>query len=119
MTNIKITFPDSSIKEYPYSISCIDIVKSIYPSDMSEKDAIILDVRTPSELQIGVVENSTHISLRDLPSSISNLDPSQEYFIYCAGGYRSMIACSILKSEGYKNVFNIYGGFNAIAQNKS
>ena len=79
----------------------------------------ILDVRKSSELQIGFVENSTHIALSDIKSSISKLDPSKDYFVYCAGGYRSMIACSILKSKGYKNVFNVYGGFNAIAQNKS
>ncbi len=97
----------------------IDIVKSIYPPDIPQKDVIILDVRKQNELQIGFVENSTHIPLSDIPNSISKLDKSKDYFIYCAGGYRSMIACSILKSKGYKNIVNIYGGFNAIIQNMS
>ena len=107
------------IRQWELDAQSIDSVTSIYPSDMLEKDAIILDVRKSSELQIGFVENSIHIALSDIKSSVSKLDPSKDYFVYCAGGYRSMIACSILKSEGYKNVFNIYGGFNAIAQNKS
>ena len=107
------------IRQWELDAQSIDRVTSIYPSDMLEKDAVILDVRKSSELQIGFVENSTHIALSDIKSSISKLDPSKDYFVYCAGGYRSMIACSILKSKGYKNVFNVYGGFNAIAQNKS
>ena len=37
--------------------------------------------------------------------------------IYCAGGYRSMIASSILQSKGFKGIKNIYGGFNEIARN--
>ncbi len=106
------------IKQWKLDKGPIDIVKSIYPYDMPETDATILDVRKSNELQIGFVENSIHIPLSDIPDSFSKLDPSKDYFVYCAGGYRSMIACSILKSEGYKNVVNIYGGFNAIMQNK-
>jgi len=96
----------------------IDTVQSIYPSDiMSQADSIILDVRKQNELETGFVENSTHIPLRNIEDNISKLDESNQYLIYCAGGYRSMIACSILKSKGYKQVINIYGGFTAIAQN--
>ena len=96
----------------------IDTVKSIYPADIiSQVDSAILDVRKQSELEKGFVTNSIHISLSNLEDDISKLNKSNKYLIYCAGGYRSMIACSILKSKGYTNVINIYGGFNAISQN--
>ena len=96
----------------------IDTIQSIYPSDIiSQADSIILDVRKQNELETGFVEKSTHIPLRNIEDNISKLDESNQYLIYCAGGYRSMIACSILKSKGYKQVINIYGGFTAIAQN--
>ena len=107
------------IRQWKLDKEPIDTVKSIYPHDILETDATILDVRKSNELQVGLVENSIHMPLSDIQDSVSKLDPSKDYFIYCAGGYRSMIACSILKSEGYKNVVNIYGGFNAISQIKS
>ena len=97
----------------------INKIQSIYPSNLikEQKDSIVIDVRKKSELQLGFVENSMHIPLDELESTCSQLDTSQKYFIYCAGGYRSMIACSILTAKGYENTINIYGGFTAIAQN--
>ena len=95
----------------------IDTIKSIYPKEIiSQAEATVLDVRKHSELEIGYVENSKHIPLRSIEDSIPNLDKSNQYLIYCAGGYRSMIACSLLKEKGYNNIKNIYGGFNAISK---
>ncbi|RMD97752.1 MAG: rhodanese-like domain-containing protein, partial [Bacteroidetes bacterium] len=47
---------------------------------------------------------------------MSDLDKNKEYFVHCAGGYRSVIACSILKSRGFDKVVNIEGGFKAIQE---
>ena len=44
------------------------------------------------------------------------LDKNKEYHIHCAGGYRSMITASILRSKGYKNLVDVAGGFGAITK---
>ena len=79
------------------------------------KDAKILDVRNSSELEsIGKVNGEKNISLQNLLNQIDNLEPNFEYLVFCAGGYRSVIAASILQANSFKSVFNILGGFNSI-----
>jgi len=98
----------------------IDIISSLHPTQRIftiDKNKKIIDVRKKSELELGFVEHSIHIPLSNLEKNLGKINKSDEYLIYCAGGYRSMIACSILKSKGYKNVQNIYGGFSAISRN--
>ena len=96
------------------------MIESINPSDMASlmtDKSVILDVRKSSELEIGFVKNSINIPLDKLQASLHTIEKTDNFFIYCAGGYRSMIACSILKSKGYQNIKNIYGGFSAISKN--
>ena len=98
----------------------LDFVESIHPTKEvfnNKKDQIILDVRKDPELELGFVKDSIHIPLSQITNQYHDIIKSKEYWIYCAGGYRSMIACSILKSKGYNNIKNIYGGFSAIARN--
>nr|MCE2686815.1 rhodanese-like domain-containing protein [Cryomorphaceae bacterium] len=45
-----------------------------------------------------------------------DIDPSQHFFMHCAGGYRSMIAASILQARGYRNFTEVDGGFGAISK---
>ena len=97
-----------------------DSVFSVHPTNSIfniSKTTKVIDVRKKSELELGFVENSIHIPLSELSLSLSNLNLDNDYLIYCAGGYRSMIACSIMKSKGYDSVKNIYGGFAAISRN--
>ena len=87
-------------------------------------DSRILDVRKPSELTIGFVKGSYNIPLDTLQKELDtsqHLDAklqNQLILVYCAGGYRSMIASSILKARGYTRVKNIYGGYASISQNR-
>ena len=59
---------------------------------------------------------AVHFTLADIPNKISELDPTKEYLIYCGGGYRSMIAASLLKTKGINKVKNVYGGFGLIKE---
>jgi glyoxylase-like metal-dependent hydrolase (beta-lactamase superfamily II)/rhodanese-related sulfurtransferase len=76
----------------------------------------VLDVRRADEYQKGHVPGAIHIPLRSLPTAYAKLDASKAYTIHCAGGYRSVIAASLLKAKGFLGIRNVYGGFDAIAQ---
>tara|TARA_Y100001968_G_C18851072_1_gene478158 strand:- start:74 stop:565 length:492 start_codon:yes stop_codon:yes gene_type:complete len=78
----------------------------------------ILDVRKTAELDLGFLTESIHIPLDTLHTNMKEIKKTDKFLIYCAGGYRSMIAASILQSRGYKHIKNIYGGFNNIAKNQ-
>ncbi|HLP53605.1 MAG TPA: rhodanese-like domain-containing protein [Fluviicola sp.] len=73
-----------------------------------------LDVRKPSEFETGHVSGAVHVPLDQLTSKIPLLDKERCYAVYCAGGYRSLIAVSLLLKENFKCVYNIIGGFEAI-----
>jgi rhodanese-related sulfurtransferase len=97
----------------------IDVIDSIYPVEIPSyinDGYIVLDVRKIEELKLGLVKQSINIPLHHLEDNFTLINKLDNCLIYCAGGYRSMIASSILKSKGFANVKNIYGGFNAISQ---
>ena len=74
----------------------------------------VLDVRKPGEYNNGHVKNAIHLQLSDLPQNINTLDKSKKYLVHCAGGYRSMIAASLLLAKGMENIVNVNGGFDQI-----
>lgn len=81
---------------------------------INAKQQVILDVRKPGEVEAGHVSGSVHIRLQELPMRLQELSKTDEIAIYCAGGYRSMIASSILKTNGFENITNIQGGFGKL-----
>ena len=78
----------------------------------------LLDVRKPSEVEINKVFEAHHIPLNELQNQLDVINAKNKYIIYCGGGYRSMMACSILRREGVKNVINVKGGMTAILKEK-
>ena len=96
----------------------INYIQSIHPEQMFSSefsDSIFLDVRKTNELEtVGKVNKAINISLQDLSDKSSTLNPEKKYLIYCAGGYRSVIASSILNSKSFSSVYNVYGGFSGI-----
>tara|TARA_B100000508_G_scaffold141095_1_gene146781 strand:- start:59627 stop:61042 length:1416 start_codon:yes stop_codon:yes gene_type:complete len=80
-----------------------------------EKDQVY-DVRKESEWSAEHVEESYSRPLASINEWIKDINPDQHFYVHCAGGYRSMIASSILQSRGYHNFTEIDGGFNAIAE---
>lgn len=98
----------------------VDKVKSItageFASQIKSRKENILDVRRPGEFETSHVKNALHIELASIQKNLTKLDKNKNYFVHCAGGYRSMIAASIMKANGIENVVNVYGGFRQIAQ---
>lgn len=75
----------------------------------------ILDVRRQNEWQGGHIERAVLSPLDQLRSNLASLDPAQPLAVHCKGGYRSLIACSLLEANGFQNVINVLGGFDAWA----
>ena len=95
----------------------IELVDSIEPQEMLGIDMhTIIDVRNPSEWHAGVLEGAELIPLSKLEEQIAHLDRNQKFLIHCAGGYRSMMAASIMKKHGFVHVKNVRGGINKIKE---
>ena len=78
---------------------------------ITDKNTLILDVRTDEEYISGSYKNAIHIPLDDLRERLNELDKSKTYLVYCKTGLRSYIACRILSQNGFK-VQNITGGYH-------
>ena len=91
-------------------------VGSIEPKQVKEKlaqdDTLVLDVRKESEYDRERLNNAVNLPLSQLEQKAEDLDKEKTYMVHCAGGYRSMIASSLLKKHGFRNVLNIHGGFD-------
>ena len=97
----------------------IDSIKRISPQQLEEeytKNSKILDVRKPTEYQAEHLEIAQSLPLSDINKWSSQLDKDQHFYIHCAGGYRSMIAASILNSRGIRNFTEVEGGYNKIKE---
>jgi hydroxyacylglutathione hydrolase len=95
----------------------LDTVKSIAATEVAshlDKGIDVLDVRKPGEWNTSHMKGAEFLPLADMPDNLNSLDKNKPYVIHCAGGYRSMIACSLMKQKGIHNVTNVYGGFGAM-----
>lgn len=103
----------------------IDMIINVDAAEMAmdipfDEHLVVLDVRRPVEYAEGHVENAVNIPLSDL-SDLGNLVQLEErdnLYIHCVRGYRSVIAASILKQQGYNNLRNISGGWEFIRHTK-
>jgi hydroxyacylglutathione hydrolase len=97
-----------------------DSITSVSAADFKEKVAVeqtpIFDVRKEGEYASEHVLDATHTPLSNLNNYLSNFPKENEFFVHCAGGYRSVIAASILKSRGIHNLIDVAGGFGAIKE---
>ena len=75
----------------------------------------IVDVRNESEFKLGSVPGALNIPVVQLPSRLAELDTSRPTVVFCAGGYRSSIASSLLKRAGFVDVSDVLGGYESIA----
>lgn len=94
----------------------IDKLESFTPEEALkaavEKGNKFLDVRRPGEFETAHVKNALSFPLKELEEDLKDLDKNTHYNVHCKGGYRSVIASSILKANGFKKLSNVYGGFD-------
>ncbi|MCC6181983.1 MAG: MBL fold metallo-hydrolase [Bacteroidia bacterium] len=94
-----------------------DAVTSISAAQFAEKlsnQLTVLDVRKPGEFNASHLVEASSKPLDFIDEWVKTLPKDKEYHIHCAGGYRSMIAASILKRHGYHQLVDVAGGFGAI-----
>lgn len=97
----------------------VDQVPQIRPKafELLYTDQInLLDVRKESEFGSQHIEGALNFPLDFIFERLHELDKNKEYYLHCAGGYRSMIAYSILRKEGFTNLVNITGGFKELKE---
>jgi hydroxyacylglutathione hydrolase len=73
----------------------------------------IVDIRNPGETALGAVPGALAIPVGQLPNRLDELSPDAPTVVYCAGGYRSSVAASLLRSQGFTDVSDLLGGFGA------
>jgi rhodanese-related sulfurtransferase len=98
----------------------IDSIESISAKEFAkrfqEQKPIVIDVRKPGEFESEHIADALNIPLDYLNNHLAEVPKEGEVYLHCAGGYRSMIAASILKSRGWDNMIDVQGGFKAIAE---
>jgi glyoxylase-like metal-dependent hydrolase (beta-lactamase superfamily II)/rhodanese-related sulfurtransferase len=95
----------------------VDALLSVSADVLEEKinkGALVFDVRKPGEYTAEHIENVPSTPLDFLNDHIAEFPTDQDFYVHCAGGYRSVIAASILKARGFHNVVDVAGGYGAI-----
>ena len=94
-----------------------DAVNSITPEQFSEElssKSVVVDARKPSEYEAEHVENALNIPLDSINTNFAAIPKNYTFYLHCAGGYRSVIMASILKSRGIHNLINVEKGISGI-----
>jgi len=96
-----------------------DSIASISPETFAEElaaneEKIVVDSRKPGEFDGGHVINAVNIPLDFVNEQLNEIPKDEEFYLHCAGGYRSVIMSSILKARGYHNMINVEKGFGGI-----
>ncbi|MDA0176352.1 MULTISPECIES: MBL fold metallo-hydrolase [Mesoflavibacter] len=113
-----IGYLDGSFQSWKNSGKDYDTITSISAEELEQRypnnKDLIFDVRKDGEFTAEHVLNAHHTPLDTLNSYLKDFPDKETFFVHCAGGYRSVIAASILKSRGIHNLIDVAGGFGAI-----
>lgn len=114
-------FLKGGIKAWKEAGKEVDSIQSISPEEFESKlkeNILVLDSRKTSEYDSEHIEDNkvTNFPLDYINLHMHKIDKNAEYYIHCAGGYRSMIMSSILKARGFENIIDVAEGFNGIKE---
>lgn len=98
----------------------IDVAQMKAVAENLGKDQVIIDVRTPDEINKGYIQGTMNINfyLADFEDKIKALDKDKEYYVYCRSGGRSAKASKLMNKLGFNKVYNLEGGYQAWEKNK-
>ncbi len=95
----------------------IDVEADELMMDMPhDKNLLVVDVRRETEFADGHLKDAVNLPLIDMndPATMADIEDTQNLYVHCAGGYRSVIAASLLKRQGFHNLRNVLGGWDKI-----
>lgn len=114
---------EGGYKAWQNSGEKIDIIVDVEADELMmdipfDPNLVVLDVRKPTEYAEGHLPEAVNIPLNDMtdPGSMANIEDQQNVYVHCTGGYRSVIAASLLKRQGIHNIRNVVGGWNKIKE---
>ena len=111
---------EGGFEDWKKSGKDIDTINRITAEEFQKQVKIgeskVIDIRKETEYSAEHVTEAYSRPLANINDWIKDINPSEPFFMHCAGGYRSMIAASILQARGFRNFSEIEGGFNAIAK---
>ena len=115
-----VGYLDGGISSWQKAGKVLDTITSISAAEIEARYAgnalNVVDVRRPAEYAAGHVAISENKPLDFINDWTGELNKDATYYVHCAGGYRSMITASILKSRGIENLVEVAGGYSAIAK---
>jgi rhodanese-related sulfurtransferase len=107
------------VKAWEKDDRVLDSIQSVSVDTLAKVDAPnILDVRKKSEYDSEHVIGAVNAPLDYWKDNLAQVDKNKTWYVHCAGGYRSMIFTSILRSLGYRNLIDVKGGFKAIKESE-
>jgi rhodanese-related sulfurtransferase len=102
-----------------------DMIIDVEPDELlmdipHDPNLVVLDVRRENEFSNGHLKDALNLPLSNMsdPGSMATIDDTQNLYIHCAGGYRSVIAASLFKRQGFHQIRNVLGGWSAISKLK-
>lgn len=110
-----LQFPTMVMVEHPDRVGRASRLSATdFEARRSEIDGLqLVDIRNPGEVEQGAISGATLIPVGQLPNRLDELDSNAPTVVYCAGGYRSSVAASVLRQAGFSDVSDIIGGFGA------
>jgi glyoxylase-like metal-dependent hydrolase (beta-lactamase superfamily II)/rhodanese-related sulfurtransferase len=103
----------------------IDMIIDIEPDELAmdipfDENLVVLDVRRETEFADGHVRDAVNLPLQEMtdPASLAIIEERHNLYVHCGGGYRSIIAASLLKRQGFHNLRNVTGGWSKIKDQK-
>ena len=109
--------PDEAMCDHPHQVQP---ASRLTAEEFAERIAVVddlqvVDVRNPGEVIAGMIPGAVNIPVSELPARVGELDPARPTVVYCAGGYRSSVAASLLRRRGFIGVSDVIGGYSAWA----
>lgn len=109
---------DGGIDAWKAAEKQVDMIIDVTPEELAmdipfDERLQIVDVRKVSEFDSGHIRDAQNLPLSELvnPLHMAQVDDDANLYVHCAGGYRSVIACSLLKRQGFHNLRNVLGGY--------
>ena len=104
-------------KEAGYEVDTVNrITAEEFEAAVKIGESKVIDVRKESEYEAEHIEEAYSRPLAAINEWVKDINPEEHFFMHCAGGYRSMMAASILLARGFRNFSEVEGGYNAIAK---